>query len=117
MELMEKVEARSANANRVVMSYNGKLFYVSTVRVHLCKGDKKHKATFCAREATDGPSKELAMEIPQNLYEVLLRYVGLNNPDLILVLQAQGDEFKWGFTSETWLKQYSCRDNFRTYVV
>jgi hypothetical protein len=57
------------------------------------------------------------MEIPQNLYEVLLRYVGLNNPDLILVLQAQGDEFKWGFTSETWLKQYSCRDNFRKCVV
>jgi hypothetical protein len=117
MELMEKVEARSGNAHCVILSHNGTLFYVSTVRVHLCKGGTKHKATFCAREANDGTSEELAMEIPQNLYEVLLRYVGLNNPDLILVLQAQGDEFKWGFTSETWLKQYSCRDNFRKYVV
>jgi hypothetical protein len=117
MELMEKVEARSGKAHCVIMNYNATLFYVSTVRVHLCKGGTKHKATFCAREANDGQSKELTMQIPQNLYEVLLKYVGLNNPDLILALRVDGDEFKWGFTSETWLKQYLGRDNFRKYVV
>lgn len=87
------------------------------VRVYFCKGDMKHKAIFCAKEAKDGPSKDLTMEIPQDLYEVLLKYVGLNNPDLMLVLQVEGGEFKWGFTSETWLKQYSRKDNFRKYVV
>lgn len=114
---MEKVETRSVNAHQVILSCNGTVFYVSTVRVHFCKGDLKHKAVFCAKEANDGPSKNLTMEIPQNLYEVLLEYVRLSNSDLILVLQVQGAEFKWGFASETWLKQYSCRDNFRRYVV
>lgn len=117
MELMEKVETRSGNAHHVILSCNGTVFYVSTVRVHLCKGDVKHKAIFCAKETKDGQSKDLAMEIPQNLYEVLLKYVRLNNPDLILVLQVEGSDFKWGFTSETWLKQYSRKDNFRKYVV
>jgi hypothetical protein len=115
--LIEKVEARAENAHRVILSNNGNLFYVSTVRVHLCKGDTKHQATFCTREANDGQSKELKMEIPQNLYDILLKYVRLNNPDLLLVLQVEGNEFKWGFTSETRLKQYSCRDNYGKYVV
>jgi len=114
---MEKVETRSENAHHVILSYNGTVFYVSTVRVHLYKGDTRHRATFCAKETKDGPLKDLAMEIPQNLYEVLLKYVRLNNPDLILVLQVEGGDFKWGFTSEACLKQYSCRDNFRKYVV
>jgi len=117
MELMEKVETRSGNAHHVILSYKGTVFYVSTVRVHFCKGDMKHKAIFCAKEAKDGSSENLAIEIPQNLYEVLLKYARLNNPDLILFLQVDGGDFKWGFTSETWLKQYSCRDNLRKYVV
>ena len=87
------------------------------VRVNFCKGSEKHKAIFHAREAKGSPAKDLAMEIPHNLYEALLKYVNLNNPDLILVLQIEGTEFKWGFTSESWLKQYSCRDSFREYVV
>jgi hypothetical protein len=116
-KLLEKVETRSGNAHHVILSYNRTVFYVSTVRVHFCRGDTRHRAVFCAKEAKDGPSKDLAMEIPQNLYEVLLKYVHLNNPDLILVLQVEDGEFKWGFISETWLKQYSSRDNFRRYVV
>jgi hypothetical protein len=117
MELVEKVGTRSGNAHHLILSYNGTVFYVSTVRVHFCKGNVKHKAIFYAKEAKDGPSKDLAMEIPQNLYEVLLKYARLDNPDLILVLQVEGEDFKWGFTSETWLKQYSRTDNFRKYVV
>ncbi|HVP16488.1 MAG TPA: hypothetical protein VMT42_03895 [candidate division Zixibacteria bacterium] len=115
--MIEKVETRAGNAHRVILSNNGNFFYVSSVRVHLCKGSTKHQATFCAREANDGQSKELTMKIPQNLYDVLLEYVRLNNPDLLLVLQVEGDEFKWGFTSETRLKQYSCKDNYGKYVV
>jgi hypothetical protein len=114
---MEKVETRSGNAHHLMLSYNGTVFSVSTVRVHFCKDNVKHKAIFCAKEAKDGPSKDLVMEIPQNLYEVLLKYARLDNPDLILVLQVKGDDLKWGFTSETWLRQYSCRDSFRKYVV
>ena len=117
MELTEKVETRSDNAHQLILSYDGALFYVSAVRVHLCNGDAKHKAIFCAKEVNNGSSKDLAMEIPKNLYEVLLKYVRLNNPDLILVLEADGGEFKWSFTSETWLRQYLNRDNFRRYVV
>jgi len=115
--LVEKLEAQSVSAHPVILSYNGTVFYVSTVKVHFCKGNLKHKAIFRAKEAKDGQAKELAMEIPQNLYEVLLKYVQLNNPDLVLVLQVEGAEFKWGFTSETWLKQYSSGDNFRKYIV
>ena len=117
MELMEKVEMRSGNAHHLIMSYNGTVFYVSTVRVHFCKGDMKHEAIFCAKETKDGSSKDLAMEIPQDLYEVLLKYVRMNNPDLILVLQVEGSNCRWGFTSETWLRQYSRKDNSRNYVV
>ncbi len=119
MKLMEKIETRAGSAHHLILSHNGTVFYVSTVRVYFCKGDMKHKAIFCAKEAKDGPSKDLTMEIPQDLYEVLLKYVGLNNPDLILVLQVEDGEFKWGFAraSETWLKQYSRKDNFRKYVV
>ena len=115
--MIEKVETRAGNAHRVILSNNGNLLYVSTVRVHLCKGSTKHHAIFCAREANDGQLKELTMEIPQNLYDVLLKYVHLNNPDLLLVLQVEGDEFKWGFTNETRLKKYSCRDDYGKYVV
>jgi hypothetical protein len=117
MELTEKVETRSDNAHHLLLSYDGALFYVSAVRVHLSKGDAKHKAIFCAKEINDGPSKDLAMEIPKNLYDVLLRYVRLNDPDLILLLDVDGGEFKWSFTSETRLRQYLSKDNFRRYVV
>ena len=117
VELMEKAETRSENARQVILSYNGKIFYVSMVRVNFCKGSEKHRAIFHAREGNGSPSEDLTMEIPQNLYETLLKYANLNNPDLILVLQVEGTDFKWGFASESWLRQHSCRDSFREYVV
>lgn len=96
MELMEKVETRSGNAHHLIMSYNGTVFYVSTVRVHFCKGDMKHEAIFCAKETKDGLSKDLAMEIPQDLYEVLLKYVRMNNPDYTR-LAGRGQQLQMGF--------------------
>jgi hypothetical protein len=117
VDLMEKTETRSENARQVILSYNGKIFYVSMVRVNFCKGSEKHRAIFHAREAKGCPAEDLAMEIPQNLYETLLKYTSLNNPDLILVLQVEGTDFKWGFTSDSWLRQHLCRDSFREYVV
>ena len=117
VDIMEKDETRSENARQVILSYNGKIFYVSNVRVNFSKGSDKHRAIFHAREATGSPAEDLTMEIPQNLYETLLKYVSLNNPDLILVMQVEGNDFKWGLTSESRLKQYSFRDSFRDYVV
>jgi hypothetical protein len=117
VELMEKAETRSENARQVILSYNGKIFYVSMVRVNFCKGSERHRAIFHARETKDSPGEDITLEIPQNFYETLLKYVSLNNPDLLLVLQVEGTDFKWGFTSESWLRQHSCRDSFRGYVV
>ena len=117
VDLLEKAETRSENARQVILSYNGRIFYVSMVRVNFCKGNEKHSAIFHAREANGSPEQDLTMEIPQNLYETLLKYVSLNNPDLILVLQVEGTDFKWGLTSESWLRQHSFRDNFRDYIV
>lgn len=117
VELLEKAETRSENARQVILSYNGKIFYVSMVRVNFCKGSEKHRAIFHVREAKGSPSEDLTMEIPQNLYETLLKYVNMNNADLIFVLQVEGTDFKWAFTSESWLKQHSHKDNFREYVV
>ena len=115
--MTEKVETRSENAHQVVMSYNGRILYVSMVRVDFRKGNDKHRAVFHATGTQGGTAEDLTMEIPQNLYETLLKYAGLNNPDLILVLQVEGNGFRWGFTSESLLKQYSSLDNFRKYVV
>jgi len=117
VELLEKAETRSENARQVILSYNGQIFYVSMVRVNLCKGSEKHRAIFHARENKGSPAEDITMEIPQNLYETLLKYVSMNNPDLILVLQVEGTDFKWGLTSESWLRQHSCRDGYREYVV
>ena len=117
VELLEKAEARSEKARQMILNYNGKIYYVSMVRVNFCKGSEKHRAVFHAREAKDSPPKDISMEIPQNLYEALLKYVNMNNPDIILVLQVEGHAFKWGFTSESWLRHYSCRDGFQEYVV
>ena len=117
VDLLEKAETRSENARQVILSYNGKIFYVSMVRVNFCKGSERHKAIFCARETKESPAEDITLEIPQNLYETLLKYVSMNNPDLLLVMQVEGTDFKWGFTSESWLRRHSCRDSFREYVV
>lgn len=114
---MEKVENRSGNAHHVIMSYNGRIFYISTVRVSFHNGNERHKAIFHARETKDNPPEDLALEIPNNLYETLVKYANLNDPDLILVLEIEGNDFKWGFASESWLKKYSGKDNFHRYVV
>lgn len=115
--MAEKVEARSENAHHVILSYNGKISYVSMVRVNFRQGNEKHRAIFHTRETKGSPAEDLTMEIPQNLYETLLKYANLNNPDIILVLQVEGNDFKWGFASESWLKRYSGRDNFPEYIV
>jgi hypothetical protein len=115
--LAEKVEVRSENAHHVILSYQGKIFYVSMVRVNHRKENEKYAAIFHAREATGSDAEDITMEIPQNLYEALLKYASLDNRDLMLVLQVEGDNFKWGFTKESELKPYLRRDNTREYVV
>lgn len=114
---MEKVETRSGNAHQVIMSYNGKIFYISTVHVSFHNGNERHKAVFHARETKDAPAGDLALEIPSNLYETLLKYAKADDPDLILILEVEGNDFKWGFASERWLKKYSGKDSFYRYIV
>jgi hypothetical protein len=69
--------------------------------------NEKYGAIFHAREACGSAAEDIMMDIPQKLYETLWKCASLNNPDLILVLHVEGTDFKWGFTSESWLKQHS----------
>lgn len=87
------------------------------VHVHFCEGKEKHNAIFCAKETEDGPTRKFGMEIPQKLYEILLEYTKLGNPDLILILHVEGNDFQWGLTSESWLRHHSYGTDIKRYVV
>lgn len=90
---------------------------MSTVSVHLSEDQKAHKATFHAQTVEDGRPCDLDFEIPQDLYEVLVEYTRLGNPDLVLMLFHENNTFKWSVMSESWLKKYSNTSNGDQYVV
>lgn len=99
------------------MKTEEKLYYVSAVSVCLDEGQKAHKATFHAQTVEDSKRCDLDLEIPQNLYDTLVEYTKLGNPDLILMLFHENNTFKWSLMSESWLKQYSNMNNIDKYVV
>ena len=100
-----KVETRSDNARHVILKYDDKLYHVDRVNVHYSEVKKRYSAIFRAKRLTDNQLFDLDFDISQKLYNVLMDYTKLDDSDLLLVLHAQGKDFKWSFVSESWVRQ------------
>jgi hypothetical protein len=112
-----RTETRSEKTRQVILKAEEKLYYVSMVSVRLNEGQKVHKATFQAQSVQDGRHCCLEFEIQQDLYDVLVEYTKLGNPDLILVLFHENNMFKWTLINQSGFKQcLGTRDVYR-YVV
>jgi hypothetical protein len=90
---------------------------VDSVNVQLDEGQRVHKATFHAEAVDDKEHRDLDFEIPQDLFEVLVEYTKLGNPDLVLLLTHQNNSFRWSLLSESRLRQYSDTADLNQYVV
>ena len=75
-----------------------------------------YNAVFSAKRLGDSQLMDLGFEIPRNMYDVLMEYTKLGNSDLLLVLNVEGDDFKWGLVSESWLRQQT-DSKVRRYVI
>ena len=98
-------ETRSENARHVILKYEDKLYHVDRVTVQRSEGKKSYSAVFSAKRLGDSQLMDLGFDISRNLYDVLVEYTKLDDSDLLLVLQVDGGNFKWGLVSEAWLRQ------------
>jgi hypothetical protein len=98
-------ETRSENARHVILKYEDKLYHVNRVNVRCSEGKKAYNAVFSARRLEDDEMLDLDFKISRNLYDVLVEYTKLDNSDLLLVLHVEGDCFKWGLVSDSWMRQ------------
>ncbi|PVX23428.1 MAG: hypothetical protein CW716_12185 [Candidatus Bathyarchaeum sp.] len=103
--MKKRAETRSENARHVILKYENKLYHIDKVTVKQTKEQKKYNATFSAKRLGDTQQTNLGFQIPQSMYNILTEYTKLDNPDLLLVLHVDGDDFKWGLVSESWLRQ------------
>ena len=103
--MKERVETRSENARHVILKYENKLYHINKVTVEPSKGQKTYNATFSAKRLKDNQPTNLGLEIPKNMYDILMEYTKLGNSDILLVLHVEDDDFKWGLVSESWLRQ------------
>jgi hypothetical protein len=110
------VETRSENARQVILKYENKVYHVNRVNVRCSEENKMYSAVFNARRLDDNKVLDLDFEISQKLYDVLVEYTKLGNSDLLLVLHVEGDNFKWGLVSDSWLRQQT-ESKFRRYVI
>jgi len=101
---MERSEVKSDNARNVILSYNDKVYYVSSVNVAVKEGVDKMKAIFHVKRASDNEPEELDIEINQGTYNILIEYAKLDKLDLIMVMQIEGGNAKYCLMSEDWLK-------------
>lgn len=115
---MEHSEVKSDNARNVILSYNDKVYYVSSVNVAVKEGAEKLKAIFHAKRASDNASEDIDVEINQGTYNMLMEYAKLDKLDLIMVLQIQGGNVKYCLMSEDWLKnQFGVSCGSKGYIV
>ena len=114
---MEHSEVKSENARNVILSYNDKIYYVSSVNVKMHEGADKLKAVFHTKSAQDSSIKDLALEINQGTYDILMEYAKLDKLDLIMVLQIEGTNAKWCLMSEDWLKTQFPSSYSKSYIV
>jgi hypothetical protein len=116
-ELETRSETRSEKARQVILQDENRLYFVSGVNVQLHEGKSVHKATFHAEAVDDNEHHDLDFEIPQDLFDVLVEYTKLGNPDLVLLLSHKNNSFRWSLLSESWLRQCSNMAGFKQYVV
>jgi hypothetical protein len=90
---------------------------VSAVNVKVHEGQRVHLATFHVQSVDDNVHCEMVFEISQDLFDVLVEYSKLGNPDLVLLLFHENDSFRWSLLSESWLKRYSNLTGLNQYVV
>jgi len=83
----------------------------------MCEGERFHRAVFHARRAIDNKIEDLNVEITRRLYDALVEYAKLDNDDLILILQIEGNSSKWCLITENWLKRGVNGNNASKYVV
>jgi hypothetical protein len=114
---MNQSEVKSDNARNVILSYNDKIYYVNGVNIQIQEGDKKLKAIFHAKRASDNMHEDLDIEINQGTYDILVEYAKLDKLDLIMVLQIEGCTSKWCLMNEGWLKNQSHRFKNTGYIV
>jgi hypothetical protein len=101
---MERSEVKSDNARNVILSYNDKVYYVSSINVAVKDGADKLKAIFHAKRAVDNEPEDLDIEINQGTYNILIEYAKLDKLDLVMVMQIDGGNAKYALMSEDWLK-------------
>ena len=116
-QMDERTETRSEKARQVILKAEEKYYFVNKVSVYFCEDQKVHRATFHAQTVEDNVNCDLDFEIPEDLYDTLVRYTRVGDPDLILMLFHEKDSFKWSLISESWLKHYSNVNNVSQYVV
>jgi hypothetical protein len=114
--MKERVETRSDNARHVILKYEDKLYHVNRVNVHCSEEEKAYSAVFNAKRLEDNKTFDLDFEISRRLYNVLVEYTKLDDSDLLLVLHVDGDDFKWGLISDSWIQQQT-ESKIRWYVV
>jgi hypothetical protein len=114
--MRERVETRSENARHVILKYEDKVYHVNRVNVRCSEGKKVYSAVFSAKRLEDNKVLDLDFEISRNLYDVLVEYAKLDDSDLLLVLHVEGDDFKWGLVSDSWLRQQA-ESKISRYVV
>jgi hypothetical protein len=101
---MERSEVKSDNARNVILSYNEKVYYVSSINVAVKEGADKLKAIFHAKRASDNAQEDLDIEINQGTYNILIEYAKMDKLDLVMVMQIDGGNAKYCLMSEDWLK-------------
>ena len=114
--MKERVETRSENARHLILKYENKLYHVDRVTVQQSEKKENYSAVFSAKKVGESQLLDLCFDISQNLYDVLMEYTKLGDSDLLLVLYVEGEDFKWGFVSESWLRQQTKSKTHR-YIV
>jgi hypothetical protein len=117
IELDTGTEARSEKARQVILQDEKGLYFVSSVNVQLNEGQRVHRATFHAEAVGNNEHRDLDFEIPQDLFDVLVEYTKLANPDLVLLLFHQNNSFRWQLLSESQFRQCSNTAALKQYVV
>jgi hypothetical protein len=95
-------EVKSENARNLILSYGENVYFVNKVNVQIKECTENLQAVFHARRYPTNEPEDLAIPINKETYDVLTEYAKLDQLDLILVLQIQGEEAKWCLMSENW---------------
>jgi hypothetical protein len=114
--MKERAETRSENAHHIILKYEDNLYHVDRVTVQCSERKEMYKVVFSAKRLEDSKLLNLDFDISPNIYDVLVKYTNLDNSDLLLILDFEGNIVKWRFVRESWLQQQRKR-KLSKYVV